>query len=207
MENLEKEEPVLSIQKAKIKDHFLTAEYTVVENEVMTKYTAEFMRFVHEDLLQRFQYLVVHLCLITEQVRISTVCQMMDLMLAEVEISVNKQGNLEEELLAPSTYEVARVRQALFDEKLYDLVCFTNFRCTGFVNSNSGVMLIGQKVLKSGKVLNLLTPLTSLEESDYEFANILAMDLKMAYNEVIAHINGKGTGGQLLDLFNQEEAA
>lgn len=74
-----------------------------------------------------------------------------------------------------------------FDE--YNVENLSGYLVTGFSiggsDENLGVTLIGQKLLKSGQVLNLIAPFTKYEDEDgYQFAAELSADIEAACYEV-----------------------
>ena len=67
-------------------------------------------------------------------------------------------------------------------------------------------MLIGQRTLNGGKVLNLNSPYVSFEdetEAAYPYAPLLQAELTAALAEVEAALRGKCTDYRQLDLFEQ----
>ena len=89
---------------------------------------------------------------------------------------------------------------------------FQAFTVTGFAmgKGQSGVTLIGQRALTTGKVLNLTTPYVSFDdETDaaYAYAPLLETELSEALTEVEAALRGKCTDYRQLDLFEQPGAA
>ena len=89
---------------------------------------------------------------------------------------------------------------------------FQAFTVTGFSmgKGQSGVTLIGQRQLTTGKVLNLTSPYVSFDdETDavYAYAPLLETELNEALTEVEAALRGKCTDYRQLDLFEQPEAA
>ena len=74
-----------------------------------------------------------------------------------------------------------------FDE--YDVETLSGYLVTGFSiggsDENLGVTLIGQKLLASGHVLNLIAPFTKYEDEDgYQYASELSADIEAACFEV-----------------------
>jgi hypothetical protein len=69
----------------------------------------------------------------------------------------------------------------------FDISQLDNYVITGYViggtDEHEGVTIIGQKLLKSGKVLNLIAPFTKYED-DYEFSEELGQDVQMCSYEV-----------------------
>ena len=89
---------------------------------------------------------------------------------------------------------------------------FQAFTVTGFAmgKGQSGVTLIGQRALTTGKVLNLTTPYVSFDdETDaaYAYAPLLETELSEALTEVEAALRGKCTDYRQLDLFEERPAA
>lgn len=69
----------------------------------------------------------------------------------------------------------------------FDLTLLDNYVITGYTiggtDEHEGVTIVAQKLLKSGKVLNIVSPFTKYED-DYEFASELGLDVKGATYEV-----------------------
>ncbi|RNI26596.1 hypothetical protein [Rufibacter latericius] len=195
---MNKKEKNIGIEKAKInKDGFLECTYYQVENEVYSHHSVVIHRYVHQDLLDKFQKLNTHLCLITEQVQVGTVQSMLRKEFQEkfkITVSSHDMPEREFDLLGASPLD-----ESFETGEIYPLECFSNFRCTGFINKE-GMMLVGQRVLRSGKVVNLISPLTSSDE-EYEFYWQLMKDFQETMDEVELHLNGKSGGGEQLDLF------
>ena len=88
---------------------------------------------------------------------------------------------------------------------------FEPFTVTGFSmgRNQGGVMLIGQRELAAGRVLNLTTPYQSFddEQASYPFAGLLETTLATALVEVEAALRGKCTDYRQLDLFDQPEGS
>jgi len=80
-------------------------------------------------------------------------------------------------------------------ENLYelDLEQFSNYVVTGYSlggsDENAGVTIIGQKLLQSGQVLNLISPFIKFEDIDsYQFAGELYADIKACSWEVSEYL-------------------
>jgi len=88
-------------------------------------------------------------------------------------------------------------------EKL-DIFSVTGYTFGGEDNTH-GVTLIGQKLLKNNKVLNLIPPFVKLNpsESDYSFVTSLAESLVEADVEADAYVAGKFAPMRQLSLFDQ----
>ena len=88
---------------------------------------------------------------------------------------------------------------------------FKSFTVTGFSmgRHQGGVMLIGQRELTSGRVLNLTTPYQSFDEEQvsYDYTGLLEATLAAALAEVEAALRGKCTEYRQLDLFEQPGTA
>ncbi|TGE23504.1 hypothetical protein [Hymenobacter metallicola] len=175
--------PEREIELTKVKvDKFnnLYAEYTLRENGIGSENTKKVHQPAHEDLVRAFKKLTVHLCLMTEVVE------------------GIKSG--EDEYLR---YE--QLTQAFQSEDLYTAPEFDSYRCTGFTLSSGGVVLVGQKRLRSKKVLNLVSPYEVLEPEtptgdEYQYLAELDYDLSHAITEVKAYLEGKYEQHQL-DFF------
>lgn len=107
--------------------------------------------------------------------------------------------------------EAEKVRaQGIFD---YDPELLNNYVVTGYMHGGSdesaGVTIIAQKLLKSGKVLNLIAPFTQFEDSDtYEFAGELYADIASCDHEVEQYVFHDKWGIKQLDFdFDAPEEA
>lgn len=94
----------------------------------------------------------------------------------------------------------------------FDLTQLDNYTITGYVvggtDEHSGVTIIGQKLLKSGKVLNLISPFTKYED-EYDFSEELGQDIEMCNYEVKEYLfNDKfGIKQQEMDFDKPQEAS
>lgn len=96
---------------------------------------------------------------------------------------------------------------------IYDLnpEDFSNYVVTGYSHGGSdesaGVTIIGQKLLKSGKVLNLVTPFIQFEDTDaYEYAGELYADIEACDSEVEEYLFNEKWGVKQLSLdFDEPE--
>jgi hypothetical protein len=79
----------------------------------------------------------------------------------------------------------------------YDIELINNYVVTGYSiggsDENAGVTIIGQKLLKSGSVLNLISPFIKFDDRDaYSFAGDLYGDVQACDYEVMEYLfNGK----------------
>lgn len=102
---------------------------------------------------------------------------------------------------------------AFQDEAIYAAPEFESYRCTGFTLSSGGVVLVGQKKLRSKKVLNLVAPYEVLEPEqvtgdEYYHLDYLNDDLSRALEEVKAYLDGKyNNEGRQLDMFEEVREA
>jgi hypothetical protein len=93
-------------------------------------------------------------------------------------------------------------------EEIYQDPRFDKFRVTGFSlggnDEHSGVTIIGRKMLRGKKVLNLTTPFTKFdpetEQSGYHFLRELYIAVDLCEQEVQAYINGKHAPNPQLEL-------
>lgn len=177
--------PERQIELAKVKlDKFanLYAEYTIREKGISSEVTRKTHQPAHEDLVKAFSRLTAHLCLMTEVVP---------------GIKWEDDQYLQD----------GAISAAFQDEAVYTAPEFESYRCTGFTISSGGVVLVGQKKLRSKKVLNLVAPYEVLEPEqptgdEYWHLNYLNDDLNMAIEEVIAYLDGKyNDEGRQLDMF------
>ncbi|MCC3156460.1 hypothetical protein LJ737_04380 [Hymenobacter sp. 15J16-1T3B] len=182
--------PVREIRLSKVKvdkHHMLTIEYTCIENDSYSEHTARYYRPAHEDLVKAMSRLTVHCCLMTEQV------------------NGVQQGD---EYL--SGYALG---QLFASEDIYTAFEFHSYRCTGFTLSSGGVVLVGQKKLRTKKVLNVIAPYEVLipenpTGNEYDWLAELNIDLDRVIEEVKAYIAGKWNDeGRQLDMFEEVEQA
>lgn len=100
--------------------------------------------------------------------------------------------------------------QGIFD---YGPEILNNYVVTGYTHGGSdesaGVTIIAQKLLKSGKVLNLITPFTQFEDADtYEFAGELYAEIASCDHEVEQYVFHDKWGIKQLDFdFDAPEEA
>ncbi len=107
--------------------------------------------------------------------------------------------------------EADQVRaQGIFD---FDEEIINNYVVTGYTHGGSdesaGVTIIAQKLLKSGKVLNLIAPFTQFEDDEtYEFAGELYADIASCDHEVEQYVFHDKWGIKQLDFdFDAPEEA
>ena len=92
-----------------------------------------------------------------------------------------------------------------------DLADFDNYVVTGYSHGGSdesaGATIVGQKLLKSGKVLNLVTPFIQFEDTDaYYFAGELSADIEACDQEVKEYLFNEKWGIKQLSLdFDEPE--
>ncbi|MBC8085425.1 MAG: hypothetical protein H7Z21_19675 [Hymenobacter sp.] len=165
---------IITIQKVKLKDQHLTAEFTEqrTPDTPPRAFALTCAEQVHPDLTHALTRLVPHLCLLAEQ-------------LTE---TPDYWPDESEELPA----------------------LFESFTVTGFSmgRNQGGIMLIGQRELTAGRVLNLTTPYQSFddEQASYSYTGLLETTLAAALVEVEAALRGKCTEYRQLDLFEQPAA-
>ena len=83
--------------------------------------------------------------------------------------------------------------EVMEDFENYPLENLSNYVVTGYsivgTDEDQGVTLIGQKLLESGKVLNLIAPFTKYEDTEaYEYAMDLSADIHACDCEVLAYL-------------------
>lgn len=87
---------------------------------------------------------------------------------------------------------------------------FEQYTVTGVSlgRNQSGLTLIGQRQLASGRILNLVSPYQSFddEQATYSYAGLLEATLATALAEVEAALRGKCTEFRQLDLFETTTA-
>jgi hypothetical protein len=103
--------------------------------------------------------------------------------------------------------DIETIHQVELDE-------FNNYVVTGYSiggnDESAGVTIIGQKLLKSGSVLNLITPFIKFEDSDaYLFAGELYSDISSCNYEVEEYLFAEkwGIKQQEFDFDAPEESA
>lgn len=105
--------------------------------------------------------------------------------------------------------EADNVTKSNIDE--FDLSLLANYTITGYSLSGSdedaGATIIGQKLLKSGSVLNLTSPLTKYTD-DYDYAEQLGIDIESCNYEVKEYVfnNKFGVKQETFDFDKPEEA-
>lgn len=67
---------------------------------------------------------------------------------------------------------------------------YKEFDVRGIVISDDGIILTGQKMLSTGKILNLVTPLTGWDD-DYKFISELGEAIEECKHEAQEYLNGK----------------
>jgi hypothetical protein len=93
----------------------------------------------------------------------------------------------------------------------FDLTLLDNYTITGYTiggsDEHEGVTITGQKLLKLGRVLNLVSPFIKYED-EYEFQEELGQDVEMVTYEVKEYLlNGKfGIKQESLDFDAPQEA-
>ena len=100
--------------------------------------------------------------------------------------------------------------KSIYDCNLDD---FSNYVVTGYSHGGSdesaGITIVGQKLLKSGKVLNLVTPFIQFEDTDaYYYAGELCADIEACDCEVKEYLFNEKWGIKQLSLdFDEPEGA
>jgi hypothetical protein len=82
---------------------------------------------------------------------------------------------------------------------------FNNYVVTGYSHGGSsesaGITIVGQKLLKSGKVLNLITPFIQFEDTDaYQYAGELCSEIEACDCEVKEYLFNEKWGIKQLSL-------
>ncbi|TPG66090.1 hypothetical protein [Hymenobacter nivis] len=165
----------VNLTKVKIsrKDSTLYAEYSEGESNGFAEKTALHHRPVHADLEAAFARVVPHFLLLLE-------------MLPGVQ-----QG---EEWLKKDSLAF---RYLLEDGKLHEFPELADFAVTGYSYSNNGgVVVLGRKTLRSGKVVNLTTPHEVLDPDpitgmEYEHLFSLSSELGACDKQVRQYLAGK----------------
>lgn len=99
--------------------------------------------------------------------------------------------------------EAERIRElGVYDFPADDL---SNYIVTGYShggsNESAGVTIIGQKLLKSGKVLNLISPFIQFEDTDaYPFAGELCSEIEACDYEVDQYLFHEKYGIKQMEL-------
>ena len=87
----------------------------------------------------------------------------------------------------------------------FDIDQLDNYIVTGYTiggnDESAGVTIIGQKLLKSGQVLNLIVPFTKFEDTEnYAFAGELYADVQACNWEVTEYLFGEKWGIKQLEF-------
>lgn len=97
--------------------------------------------------------------------------------------------------------------EVIKDVGIYDYSAdeLANYIVTGYSHGGSdesaGVVIVGQKLLKSGKVLNLITPFIQFEDSDaYMFAGELEVEISACDHEAIEYLFNEKYGIKQMSL-------
>lgn len=108
--------------------------------------------------------------------------------------------------------KAAKIETEIFGDVKPDYDWVTEFEVTAFTISgndeSAGVVLIGNKSLKEGKQVNLVTPFVKFSDLDfYRFGEELAADIEACIYEVKEYLfNGKRAPKQQLEMsFGEEE--
>lgn len=94
----------------------------------------------------------------------------------------------------------------------FDVESLDNYIVTGYTiggtDEQEGITIIGQKLLKSGQVLNLIAPFTKYESEEYSFGGELMTAVEGCNYEVEEYLfNGKwGIKQQVFDFEEENEA-
>lgn len=124
----------------------------------------------HEDLINAFASLNVHIAIITEQVR-----------------TQEKSNKI-----------IARDFVHKDDIAILDAIKVNGIAIGG--DDMEGAVLIGSRKLKDASVLNIVSPFTKYHDSTYAFAEELMQDVEVAKNEVHDYLNGKHAPDEQLEL-------
>src|SRR5690606_16681825 len=149
-----------TINKAKLKaDMFLEVHFDEhLPNDVINSIKRESNAPVHNDMVEAFRKLDVHLAAICEELPAEEILRSLERGKSEVAAAiVNEDGK-----------EIAK---NLFGEADPEADPVDNFLVTGFVLTRKGdddaVMLIGRKTLSNGELVNLLSPSTKIDRDNY----------------------------------------
>jgi hypothetical protein len=150
----------------------VTFEENFTESNYSNNVTKKCSQIVHADLKKALDRLKIHMVIVCEQ----------------------KEA---EELLSELHRDDSDEAMKYFEE--FDTERLANYLVTGFSiggsDENQGVTLIGQKLLASGQVLNLISPFVKYEDNDgYEFAAELSSDIEAACYEVEQYLFGEKWG-------------
>jgi hypothetical protein len=157
----------------------LYAEYTLGEAQGMAEVTAAHQRPPHADLEAAFARLVPHLCFLCRAVP-----------------SIGDQG-------ISFQWSNPYVASLVLDVDFHQRPEFADYLVTGYsYDDKGGVVLIGQRLLNNGKVLNLIAPREDLspeQETGLEYPYLLQLGalLGQADAEVKLYLGGK-TGPQVV---------
>lgn len=180
----------LKVRKASLKNDSLVLEYEEVINDpedgpVVNTYTLKGGAKPHEDLLKAFVPLGYHVAMICEQV---------------------KKGEADLKVTADVAGKEQDVTQILMGGNVIAQIEVTGFTLSGD-DESEGIVLVAQRKLKSGKVLNLISPFTKWED-EYEGIGDLQHDIEVLLGECIEYIHGKHAPAPQMELEfpeNEEE--
>lgn len=167
------------------------AEYTLGVAQGNAELTAQHKRPPHQDLLTALGRLIPHLCFMCRQVP-----QVSDAGIA---------------FAFDNPYMQSLV---VSEDDFYTRPEFADFLVTGYsYDDKGGVVLIGQRVLPTGKVLNLIAPREDLapeQETGMEYCYLLDLGrlLRACDDEVKLYLGGKhGPMVVQADLFDEDDEA
>jgi hypothetical protein len=164
------------------------AEYTLGEAQGHAELTAQHKRPPHADLLLALGRLVPHLCFMCRQVP-----------------QIDDEG-------IGFAWDNPYIQSLVLDNDFHARRDFADFIVTGYsYDDKGGVVLIGQRLLPTGKVLNLIAPREDLAPEqetgmEYSYWPVLAKRLRECDEEVKAYLAGK-SGPMVVqgDLFDDED--
>ncbi|HWB62137.1 MAG TPA: hypothetical protein VG603_01410 [Chitinophagales bacterium] len=180
----------IKITKAALKNGNLELEYDEVINSeedgpAIHSYKLKGGYPPHEDLLNAFKPLDRHLALICEQAEEKRL---------DYKVSIGKKGKEK---------DITGVFEAMDESPAFTSITATGFSIGGN-DEGEGVVLIGQRKLSTGMILNLVSPFTKYE-GEYKSALKLAEDVDMLCGECTLYIEGKHAPNAQLEMEFEEQ--
>ncbi len=163
------------VEKAKIKDGVLHAEFTEPGRDGRNKVGKECKTEVHQDMKDAFALLNIHVALLSEQIKLG----------------------MERDEYRDTWEQIdVRKRYYMLDDSSEDIL--NSITCTGYTlggsDEHEGVTLIGSRKLKNEKRLNLITPFQKFQDdfTPYDHSWELEQVIKKCNEEVRLYlIEGK----------------
>lgn len=172
----ENRKELLKLTHAVLVNETCTYSYSVrLENGDTDIITNECGRQFHNDLKTAFRHLDGHLAVITEQVELDDVTDI-------VECEGRKES----------------ITENLVRHQVTEIKIFGNIE-------NGSVVLSGSKILKSNDEIKLKTPKALLDDNGYDFINELVGAVQNLIHEITEYHNGKSRPDAQMKMFNNLE--